>query len=324
MSLSNSEKNIKILEFLKTLNQLHWFSKLNYSQNPNLLEILNNLANNENYNLELRVGASIEEKPINIRYLTYFLPCLELLALFNRGQKEGLFSGIISLRIIINHNLGKQIDQQISNFESYFKRNKNLIRDFIRSYYPKIIRLIKIDIDNFDYKILDEDKIITDSLKNKLKSDKIFQKLISFSQKRNTEDAHEKALKYALGHTILFGDFVHNDSENKTNVIITIGGPAEKYFNHFRNLISESLEIENHHKPLQVRLIQNNGSHPPYYSYPNDIPIIELLTGNVEEIMENQLTNFGTDFEVITKSITTKNKLESYLYFLKQFLQTNS
>lgn len=324
MSLSNSEKNIKILEFLRKLNELHWFSKLNYSQNPNLLEILNNLAVDENYNLELRLAVSIEEKTINLRYLTYFMPSLELLTLFNRVQKEGLFSGKISLRIIINNNLAKLIGQQIVNFETYFMRNKNLIGVFIRSYYPKITQQIKIDTDNFDYQILNDEHIISDEVKLNLKSDKIFEKLIGFSQKRNTTNASEKALKYALGHTILFGDFIRNESGDKPNAVITIGGPAEKYFNHFRKEISEKLELEDHYKPFQVRLIQNNGSHPPYYSYPKDVPMTELLTDNIESIMENQLANFSTDFEVITKSTTTKNKLESYIYFFKKFQQTNS
>ena len=305
------------------LNQLDWFNKTNYSQNPNLLEILNNLALDEKYNLELRIAVSVEQKPFSIRYLTYFIPILELLALFNRSQKEGLFLGRISLKIIINQNLGKFIDQDVTDFETCFKRNKNLIQGFIRSYYPKIIHLIKIDIDNFDYQILNDKKMIPDILKAKLTSDKIFQKLVSFSSKRNPINAIEKALKYALGHTLLFGDFIHNNSENKPNALITIGGPAEKYFNHFRKNISESREIENYYKPYQVRLLQNNGSHPPYYTYPKDLPITELITGNIESILRHQLTNFAIDFEVITKSITTKNKLKSYLYFLKKFLQTN-
>ena len=323
-SKSLKQKSISVIDFLKELNQLHWFSKLNYSQNPNLLKVLNSLAHDKTYNLELRIAISVEEETVNIRYLTYFIPILELLTFFNRYGSENLFLGKISLNIIINQNLGKYIDQGVNNFETYFETNKKLIQAFIQFYYPKVMRQVKINVDDFDYQILNNKQIFTDKIKFKLKSDKIFERLVTFSMKRNSVASNEKALKYALGHTLLFGDFIKNDRGERLDAIITIGGGAEKYFNHFRESISEHIEIENYYKPLQIRLIQNNGSHPPYYTYSNDLPITNLLVSDMDLVMEHQVTNFASDFEVITKSITFLQKVKSYLYFLKKFLQTNS
>jgi len=315
---SSKDKNLKIIELLYKINHLHWFHKENYHQNPVLLDALNKLGTDKDFKLEIRIAITTQNEQINSRFLTYFIPALELQSLFNQNKNNGVFLGNINLKIILNQHLTNFVAETQDNQQEYFDARKNLIQAFIRKFYPKIIKSVKIEVDDFDYSGLESSLSLTEDNKSEIHSHNYFQKLIQFATKREHLNPIESALKYALSHTLLFGDFITHKTENKPNAIITIGGPAEKYFNYFREFFSSQLDLENYYKPLQIRLIQNNGISPPYYNYSQDLSESDIDLAKIDETIKHSKTHFPLDFQTISNSIMTNFSLSNYFIFFKQ------
>jgi hypothetical protein len=259
-----------------------------------ILEVCFRLTNGQQPSFILTTGFGGSEDQPSTRTPSYISGACEILRIFKRYRDSGSIRHMPKLRILnafkiaglVNHMDTERIGKSAQNMQS-------VLRSFVDRFAPDIAECVYFETDEgISYPTMSEAQEYFAHLPAEHPShQKIASQAARMMKKErlnNQEEAVHRVQQYIAAHISIFLDVIapdwHKDTsyvENKPDIVWSIGGKGEQFFNEFRRMFSEDRRGPDHlhasYHPLSVRTLQKAGQHPPYYHlHPVDTSVYEL------------------------------------------------
>lgn len=259
-----------------------------------ILEVCFRLTNGQQPSFILTTGFGGSEDQPSTRMPSYISGACEILRIFKRYRDSGSIRHMPKLRILnafkiaglVNHMDTERIGKSAQNMQS-------VLRSFVDRFAPDIAECVYFETDEgISYPTMSEAQEYFAHLPTEHPShQKIASQAARMMKKErlnNQEEAVHRVQQYIAAHISIFLDVIASDwhggtsyVENKPDIVWSIGGKGEQFFNEFRRMFSEDRQGPDHlhasYHPLSVRTLQKAGQHPPYYHlHPVDTSVYEL------------------------------------------------
>lgn len=178
---------------------------------------------------------------LNARFITYFLPAIDIAI---KQKKRPQFYIVSGINAAMKWNARSQKEQL--KMLAHNKIKFDFLKRFLETYFPNTFSIIEYIVSQDPLRISEEKLVqiwmIIEEVHPKKAAElkKVFAK---FNQPHKDSPELMNAIKYAVSHLFAFGDinFEGNYYINPKG-FASIGGYQEKYFNDVRNLAFEGLK----------------------------------------------------------------------------------
>lgn len=267
---------------------------LHASDLQGILEICFRLTNGQQPTFVLTTGFGGSEDQPSTRMPSYISGACEIIRIFLKHKENGTINTVPKFRVLNAHKIAGLVNDMDSERIGLSAQDmQRVLRAFVDRFAPDIAEHTYFETDEaISYPNLTEAK----EYFAHLPADHPSHQRISVQAERmmkkerlsNPEDAVHRVQQYIAAHISIFLDVIASDwhgstsyADHKPDVVWSIGGKGEHFFNEFRRMFSEDRQgpdhLHNSYHPLSVRTLQKAGQHPPYYHlHPVDTSIYAL------------------------------------------------
>jgi len=291
-----------------------------------ILETCFRLANGQQPSFVLTTGFGGSEDQPSTRMPSYISGACEIMRIFLKHQKNGDIAIIPRFRVLNAHKIAGLVNaMNIERIHSSAKDMQNVLRAFIDRFAPDIGENVFFETDDeIAYPTLAESQAYFAHLPahhpSLQKIEGQAERMMKKERLSDPADAVHRVQQYIAAHISIFLDVIapdwHRDTtyaEERPDIVWSIGGKGEQFFNEFRRMFSEDRQGPDHlhssYHPLSIRTLQKAGQHPPYYLlHPVDTSIYELngepIVPDVKKIKDKAISkSIDTDYKALLSMV---------------------
>lgn len=287
-----------------------------------ILEVCFRLCNGQEPTFVLTTGYGGSEDEPSTRMPSYIAGACELMQIFQKHREAGNIRFLPTFRILNAYKIAGLVNQMDGDrIRASAGDMQQILRAFIARFLPELSAHVRFETDAaLTYPTLDEAREYFAHLDTE---DPRLGKIVSQAERMmkkerlvNRDDAVHRVQQYTAAHIVLFLDVIAPDwhaatpyAGHKPDVVWSIGGKGEQFFNDFRRMFSEDRKGPDHvhvsYHPLSIRTIQKVGQHPPYYQLPgldtsarrvNGEPIVPDFSQVKDKAISKSV---GTDYKAL-------------------------
>lgn len=313
-------------ELYKDLMEAEQLQGLHVSDLQNILEVCFRLCNGQNPSFVLTTGYGGSEDQPSTRMPSYIAGACEIMRIFMKHQNAGTIRFMPKFRILNAYKIAGLVNHMDNErIRSSAYDMQRVLGAFLDRFMPDVAKHVDFETDEeISCPTLEESQEYFAHLPADHPS---HQKIASQAERmmkkerlNNRDDAVHRVQQYIAAHISLFLDVITPDwhegtpyFQKKPDVVWSMGGKGEQFFNEFRRMFSEDRNGPDHlhasYHPLSIRTLQKTGQYPPYYHLPDvDTSIYQLngqpIVPDFKEIKDKAVSkSISTDYKALINMV---------------------